>query len=75
MRSPPPTHTIRPKIHEDVEITALIGSLLGEINVEADFLDTIMRNNDELQPEKLHAWESLSRVEDGLWELVGSLLK
>lgn len=26
-------------------------------------LDTIMRNKYDLQPEKLHAWESLSRVE------------
>ena len=51
------------QVQDGVENTALIGKLLGEINVEVDFLDTIMGNKYELQPEKLRAWESASRVE------------
>ena len=51
------------QVQDGVENTALIGKVLGEINEEVDFLDTIMGNKYELQPEKLRAWESASRVE------------
>lgn len=48
---------------DGVKSTALIGKVLGEISVEVDFLDTIMANKYERQPEKRRAWESASRVE------------
>ena len=51
------------EVQDGVENTALIGKLLGEINDEVDFLDTIMGNKYERQPEKLRAWDSASRVE------------
>ena len=50
-------------MQDGVENTALIGKLLGETSDEVDFLDTIMGNKYERQPEKLRAWESASRVE------------
>ena len=53
----------RDEVNEGVENTALIGLLLGEINEEIDFLETIMGNKYERQPEKLRAWDSASRVE------------
>ena len=46
-----------------MENTALIGKLLGEISGEVDFLDTIVGNKYQRQPEKLRAWDSASRVE------------
>lgn len=51
------------EVQDGVENTALIGKLLGEISDQVDFLDTIMGNKYERQPEKLRAWESASRVE------------
>ena len=51
------------EVQGGVENTALIGLLLGEINEEIDFLETIMGNKYERQPEKLRAWDSASRVE------------
>ena len=51
------------EVQDGVENTALIGKLIGEISDEVDFLDTIMGNKYERQPEKLRAWESASRVE------------
>ncbi len=53
----------RNEVSDGIENTALIGRLLGEINDEVGFLNTIMRNKYERQPEKLRAWESASRVE------------
>lgn len=53
----------RNEVSGGVENTAAIGVLLGGINDEIEFLDTIMGNKYERQPEKLRAWESASRVE------------
>ena len=51
------------EVQDGVENTAIIGKLLGEISGEVDFLDTIIGNKYERQPEKLRAWDSASGVE------------
>ena len=51
------------EVQDGVENTALIGKLLGEISNEVNFVDTIIENKFERQPEKLRAWQSASRVE------------
>ena len=58
-----PTSTTTPRCRAAWKTPPSSARLIGEINDEVDFLDTIMRNKYDLQPEKLHAWESLSRVE------------
>ena len=46
-----------------VENTALVESLLGQINFEIAELDTIMHNKYTGQPEKIAAWVSASHVQ------------
>jgi len=51
------------EVREGVENTELISHLLSRAADDVDELNTIMHNKYARQPEKLHAWQTASRVE------------
>ncbi len=51
------------EVRDGVENTELIGQLLGQAADQMIELDAILHNKYMRQPEKLHAWQTASRVE------------